>query len=92
MTHLFDRLEQASGLFVRGEYAKVIPVLDRILADDPTNLDATLRLIRFRIPVFGVGPHEPVPVGRPPLEGDSCALGGLHDDLLFSRDTALKSH
>ena len=44
MTHLFDRLEQASGLFVRGEYAKVIPVLDRILADDPTNLDATLRL------------------------------------------------
>ena len=44
MTHLFDRLEQASGLFVRGEYARVIPVLERILADDPTNLDATLRL------------------------------------------------
>jgi len=44
MARLFDALEQASGLFVRGEYAKVIPLLDRILAEDPANLDATLRL------------------------------------------------
>ena len=37
---LFDVLEQASGLFVRQEYARVIPLLERILAQDPYNLDA----------------------------------------------------
>lgn len=44
MAHLFDVLEQASGLFVREEYARVIPLLKRILAEDPYNLDAALRL------------------------------------------------
>lgn len=41
---LFDLLEEASGLFVREEYARVIPLLERILAEDPGNLDAALRL------------------------------------------------
>jgi choline-sulfatase len=44
MTHLFSTIEKASGLFVGQEYAKVIPLLERILADDPQNLDAALRL------------------------------------------------
>ena len=44
MIRLFDVLEQASGLFVREEYARVIPLLERILAQDPYNLDAALRL------------------------------------------------
>ena len=44
MTRLFDALDLASGLFVREEYARVIPLLDRILAADPGNLDAALRL------------------------------------------------
>lgn len=44
MTHLFEPIERASGLFVAEQYAKVIPLLRRILAEDPNNLDATLRL------------------------------------------------
>jgi tetratricopeptide (TPR) repeat protein len=44
MIHLFDVLEKASGLFVREEYAAAIPVLRKILAEDPHNLDAALRL------------------------------------------------
>ena len=44
MTRMFDLLEKASGLFVNGEYARVIPLLEKILADDPYNLDACLRL------------------------------------------------
>jgi choline-sulfatase len=44
MTGLFDVIEKASGLFVRAEYRAVIPLLERILAKDPQNLDATLRL------------------------------------------------
>ena len=44
MTRLFAQLDKASGLFVNQEYARVIPLLDRILADDPHNLDACLRL------------------------------------------------
>jgi tetratricopeptide (TPR) repeat protein len=44
MTHLLPLLDQASGLFVRARYAEVIPLLDQILAADPGNLDATLRL------------------------------------------------
>jgi choline-sulfatase len=44
MIDLIDQLEAASGLFVNEQYAAVIPVLDKILAADPQNLDATLRL------------------------------------------------
>jgi Tfp pilus assembly protein PilF len=44
MTRMFDLLEKASGLFVNGEYARVIPLLEKILVDDPYNLDACLRL------------------------------------------------
>jgi choline-sulfatase len=44
MTRLFDVIEKASGLFVREEYAKAIPLLERILAEDHWNLDAALRL------------------------------------------------
>ena len=44
MSRLFDVIEKASGLFVREEYAEAIPLLERILAEDPGNLDAALRL------------------------------------------------
>ena len=44
MTRLFDVLERASDLFVREEYARAIPLLERIRAQDPYNLDAVLRL------------------------------------------------
>jgi arylsulfatase A-like enzyme/Flp pilus assembly protein TadD len=44
MTHLFDDIERASDLFVKEEYARVIPLLEKILAADPHNLDAALRL------------------------------------------------
>jgi choline-sulfatase len=44
MVHLFDLLEQASGLFVQERYAQVIPLLKKILVEDPHNLDAALRL------------------------------------------------
>jgi tetratricopeptide (TPR) repeat protein len=44
MARLFDLQEKASGLFVREEYAAAIPLLQRILAGDPHNLDAALRL------------------------------------------------
>jgi len=44
MTRLFDALDLASALFVHEEYGRVIPVLERILAADPGNLDAALRL------------------------------------------------
>src|SRR4030095_10230297 len=44
MTRLLDVLDTPSGLFVRGEYARAIPLLERILAEDPGNLDAALRL------------------------------------------------
>lgn len=44
MAHLFGDLERASTLFVREEYAKAIPLLERILAADPGNLSAALRL------------------------------------------------
>jgi tetratricopeptide (TPR) repeat protein len=43
-TGLFEVIEKASGLFVAGEYAKAIPLLERILAADRFNLDAALRL------------------------------------------------
>jgi choline-sulfatase len=44
MIRIFDILDEASTLFVREEYARVVPLLRRILAADPTNLDAVLRL------------------------------------------------
>ena len=44
MIHLFDALERASALFVGERYAEVIPLLERILKEDPNNLDAVLRL------------------------------------------------
>jgi arylsulfatase A-like enzyme/Tfp pilus assembly protein PilF len=44
MARLFDPIEKASGLFVASEYAKVIPLLEQIIAEDPFNLDAVLRL------------------------------------------------
>ncbi len=44
MVRLFALLDQASGLFVAERYAEVIPLLRKILAEDPDNLDATLRL------------------------------------------------
>lgn len=44
MVHLFDALERASALFVGEQYVDVIPLLERILKEDPNNLDAVLRL------------------------------------------------
>src|SRR5207237_7135758 len=44
MTALFPILDQASGLFVRGEYAQCIPLFERVVAADPYNLDAILHL------------------------------------------------
>jgi len=44
MTALFEVIDRASGLFVRGEYGQAIPLLEQILVRDPRNLDATLRL------------------------------------------------
>lgn len=44
MVSLFDPLDEASALFVRGDYTKAIPLLEKILATDTHNLDAALRL------------------------------------------------
>jgi choline-sulfatase len=44
MTGLFELMEKASGVFAAGQYAAAIPLLERIVAQDPSNLDATLRL------------------------------------------------
>jgi len=44
MAPLFPILDQAAALFVREQYAGAIPLLERILARDPRNLDAALRL------------------------------------------------
>jgi choline-sulfatase len=44
MTHLFPTLDRASGLFVREQYAEAIPLLEKIQRQDPSNLDAALRL------------------------------------------------
>jgi len=44
MVRLFAPLEQASALFVAGNYAQTIPLFERILAADPYNLDAMLRI------------------------------------------------
>jgi tetratricopeptide (TPR) repeat protein len=44
MAPLFESIEKASGLFVRGAYREVVPLLEKILARDTHNLDAVLRL------------------------------------------------
>jgi tetratricopeptide (TPR) repeat protein len=44
MAPLFEALDQASGLFAREEYAAALPLLRKILARDPANLDTALRL------------------------------------------------
>jgi tetratricopeptide (TPR) repeat protein len=44
MARLLDVIDRASGLFVQEKYAEAIPLFERILADDPNNLDAALRL------------------------------------------------
>ena len=44
MVALFPVMEQASTLFVQQRYAQAIPLLREILAKDPNNLDAILRL------------------------------------------------
>ena len=44
MAWLFPVLDEASTLFVREEYARAIPLLERIRSADPWNLDAALRL------------------------------------------------
>ncbi|HEX9983835.1 MAG TPA: sulfatase-like hydrolase/transferase [Thermoanaerobaculia bacterium] len=44
MVHLFDDLDRASVLFTREQYAAVIPIFEKILASDPRNLMAALRL------------------------------------------------
>jgi choline-sulfatase len=44
MASLFDALDEAAGLFVREKYAEAIPLLQKILARDPYNLDAALHL------------------------------------------------
>jgi arylsulfatase A-like enzyme/Tfp pilus assembly protein PilF len=48
MVGLFADLEAASALFVQAKYAEVVPLLERILARDRHNLDATLRLATAR--------------------------------------------
>lgn len=44
MTALFQVIEKAGALFVAGEYAAAMPHLQQVLAADPYNLDAALRL------------------------------------------------
>ncbi len=44
MVRLFEVIDRASTLFVQQRYEEVIPLLQRILRDDPYNLDAALRL------------------------------------------------
>ena len=44
MTRLIGVIESASSLFVEEKYAAAIPLFEQILAGDPNNLDATLRL------------------------------------------------
>ena len=44
MTALYPILDEAAALFVAERYEQAVPLLERILAADPTNLDAALRL------------------------------------------------
>lgn len=44
MTAMLDLIERASGLFEAGRYAECIPLYERVLASDPHNMDAALRI------------------------------------------------
>jgi choline-sulfatase len=44
MMPLLEVIEKASGLFVAERYAAAIPLFEKVLAADPHNLDAALRL------------------------------------------------
>ncbi len=44
MARLFDILDKAATLFVEGKYSAAIPLLEKILTEDPHNLEAALRL------------------------------------------------
>ena len=44
MTFLLPVIEQASTLFVQERYREAVPLFERVLAADPQNLDAALRL------------------------------------------------
>ncbi len=44
MVGLLGLLERAAGLFTAERYAQAVPLFERILAQDPYNLDAMLRL------------------------------------------------
>lgn len=44
MTGLFETIEKASGMFVREEYGRAVPLFEKILREDARNLDAVLRL------------------------------------------------
>jgi cytochrome c-type biogenesis protein CcmH/NrfG len=44
MVRLFDVLDRAASLFLGEQYAAAIPLLERILTEDPHNLDSALRL------------------------------------------------
>ena len=44
MSRLFPLLDEAAHLFVEARYREAIPVLQRILKEDPYNLDSALRL------------------------------------------------
>ena len=44
MTSQLPAIEQISNLFVAGRYAQAIPLLEKLRAADPYNLDAVLRL------------------------------------------------
>jgi choline-sulfatase len=44
MMPLLAKLEKASGLFASGQFAPAIPLFEAVLAADPFNLDAALRL------------------------------------------------
>ena len=44
MTALFPVIEEAAAYFAAGDFGRAIPPLQRILAKDPHNLDAALRL------------------------------------------------
>jgi tetratricopeptide (TPR) repeat protein len=44
MTAMLDVIERASGLFEAGRYADCIPLYEHVLASDPRNMDAALRI------------------------------------------------
>ena len=44
MTALFPVMDEAAALFAAGDFRRALPALQKILAADPNNLDAALRL------------------------------------------------